>query len=147
MVELGDGTYAIRYEFFDQTIGLVVGQATCVVIDTRTTYAQARELHDDVRRVTVLPIVVLNTHHHFDHTFGNAVFRPAETWGHERCASTLLERGDEMRERMIQEIPALADELREVELVPPARTFPEQASIDLGGRAIGVLYLGRGHTD
>jgi glyoxylase-like metal-dependent hydrolase (beta-lactamase superfamily II) len=52
-----------------------------------------------------------------------------------------------MRARVIEEMPELAEELREVELVPPARTFAERASIDLGGRTVDVRYLGRGHTD
>src|SRR5262245_18086868 len=75
-LEVGPNVFARRYEFFDQQIGAVVGPEAVLIIDTRTTFRQARELRDDLRRLTPLPWIVLNTHHHFDHTFGNGVFRP-----------------------------------------------------------------------
>ena len=68
--EIADGVFVGRYEFFDQTIGLVVGDGGCLVLDTRTTYAQADELLEDIRRITPHPPTVLNTHHHFDHSGG-----------------------------------------------------------------------------
>jgi glyoxylase-like metal-dependent hydrolase (beta-lactamase superfamily II) len=146
--EIADGVLVARYEFFDQTIGLVVGDGACLVIDTRTTYGQADELRDDVRRVTAHPWIVLNTHHHFDHTFGNARFRPADIWGHERCARTLTESGEEMRARVAARMPELARELGEVEIAPPTRVVEDDGGvIGVGGREVEVHYLGRGHTD
>lgn len=147
IVEVADGIYALRYAFFDQTIGLVVGDGACLVIDTRTTYEQARELQQDIRRITSHPWIVLNTHHHFDHTFGNAVFRAAQMWGHERCARTLLEDGEEMRRRVALELPELAKDLESVEIVPPTTTFADATTIHVGTRPVDVRYLGRGHTD
>jgi len=146
--EIADGVFVGRYEFFDQTIGLVVGDGGCLVLDTRTTSAQADELRDDIRRITAHPATVLNTHHHFDHSFGNARFRPAEIWGHERCARTLRDEGEEMRARVAARMPELADELAEVEIVPPTSTVGDDGeTITIGGRTVEVRYLGRGHTD
>ena len=146
-VELGDGIHAFRYEFFDQTIGLVVGGDACLLIDTRTTYAQARELQEDVRRITPHPWTVLNTHHHFDHTFGNALFRPGEIWGHRRCVGVLRDRGEEMRADVARSMPELAVELEEIEIHPPTRTVDARGTIDVGGRRVDVAHLGRAHTD
>jgi glyoxylase-like metal-dependent hydrolase (beta-lactamase superfamily II) len=145
--EIGANVFVRRYTFFDQTIPLVVGDEACLVLDTRTTYAQARELQDDIRRITSLPWIVLDTHHHFDHTFGNALFRPAEIWGHERCAVVLRESGEAMRARVIEAMPDLAGELAEVEIVPPTRTVGARGAIDVGGRTVELHHLGRGHTD
>src|SRR6476646_11874900 len=76
-VEVGDQVFVRRYAFFDQNIGLILGRAEALVIDTRSTYAQAREIQEHVRELTDSPIgVVVDTHGHFDHAFGNAVFRP-----------------------------------------------------------------------
>jgi glyoxylase-like metal-dependent hydrolase (beta-lactamase superfamily II) len=146
--EIADGVFVGRYEFFDQTIGLVVGEDACLVIDTRTTYAQAAELRGDIRRITAHPWIVLNTPHHFDHTFGNARFLPADIWGHERCALTLRESGEEMRSRVAESMPELATELAEVEIVPPTRTVGDAGGlVTIGGREVELRYLGRGHTD
>lgn len=146
--EVADRVYVRRYEFFDQTIGAVLGEAGAVVFDTRTTYRQADELRADLRALTDRPLVaVVNTHHHYDHSFGNARFAGVPIWGHIRCAEVLHAEGEAMRARVIPELPALADELREVVITPPERTFDDAAAVDLGDRRVELRYLGRGHTD
>jgi glyoxylase-like metal-dependent hydrolase (beta-lactamase superfamily II) len=145
--EVGPGVFVRRYAFFDQNITAVVGAERVLVVDTRSTYAQARELQDELRTLTALPWTVLNTHHHFDHTFGNALFLPADLWGHERCAQVMREDGDRRRAALAEEMPDLASALAEVRIVPPNRTFAGEATIPLGGREAIVRFLGRGHTD
>ena len=44
-------------------------------------------------------------------------------------------------------MPDLADDLAEVVLDPPDRTFAETARVLVGGRPVWLRYLGRGHTD
>jgi len=68
--EVGDGVFVRRYPFLDQTIGAVVGLERVLVIDTRATRLQARELIRDLRQLTQLPWVAANTHAHFDHAGG-----------------------------------------------------------------------------
>lgn len=145
--EVGDRVFVRRYPFFDQNIGLVVGEGACAVVDTRSTLRQARELQDEIRLVTRDPWTVFNTHHHFDHTFGNAAFLPGVIWGHERCAAAVLRWGEEARRRAAREIPELAEDLAEVPIVPPALTMADAAQLQVGGRTIELRHLGRGHTD
>ena len=146
--EIGERVFVRRYELFDQTIGVVIGTDGTVVIDTRTSHRRADELIGDLRALTRLPIrFVVNTHMHYDHTFGNARFRPAPIWGHVRCAERMREEGEARRQRVMRQAPELAEELREVEIVPPDRTLEESALIDLGDRQVELRYLGRGHTD
>ena len=86
--EIGDRVFVRRYAFFDQNIGVVLGDGEALVIDTRSTHAQAREILTDLRELTADPVtVVVDTHGHFDHVYGNHVFRPATIWGHERCVT------------------------------------------------------------
>ncbi len=146
--EIGDRFFVRRYAFYDQNIGLILGAGEALVIDTRSTYAQAREIVADVREITRGPVTtVVDTHGHFDHAFGNAVFRPATIWGQDGCVP-FMERTGEARKRAIAaDEPDLAGELDEVVIDPPDRTFSDAATIDLGGREIGLRYLGRGHTD
>jgi glyoxylase-like metal-dependent hydrolase (beta-lactamase superfamily II) len=145
--EVADEVYVRRYPFLDQTIGAVVGRERVLVIDTRSTTQQARELIEDLRRLTRLPWVVANTHVHFDHAFGNAAFRPCEIWSHAGCADALRLHGPAQRENVIRWVPDLAAELGRTPLDPPDRTFQASASLDLGGRVVELLHLGRGHTD
>jgi glyoxylase-like metal-dependent hydrolase (beta-lactamase superfamily II) len=147
-LEVGDRVFSRRYEFLDQQIGLVIGDGEALVVDSRSTGPQARELIADVRRVTDLAIrQVVNTHWHWDHAFGNHELRPATIWGHDRCRSGLIDRAEEMRASVARSMPALAGDLDAVVVDPPDRVFTESATIDVGGRRVDLLYLGRGHTD
>jgi glyoxylase-like metal-dependent hydrolase (beta-lactamase superfamily II) len=146
--EIGERVFVRRYELFDQTIGVVIGAEGAVVIDTRTSHRRADELIADLRALSRAPIAsVVNTHMHYDHTFGNARFRPAPIWGHVRCAAGMREGGEAKRRRVMEQLPELADELAEVEIVPPDQVFSDSAVLDLGDRQLELRFLGRGHTD
>ncbi len=145
--EVGDRVYVRRYPFLDQTIGAVLGRERVLVVDTRATILQARELIGDLRQITRLPWVVVNTHVHFDHAFGNAAFRPCEIWAHQGCAEALRLHGPAQREQVVRWVPDLAGELNGTPLDPPDRTFEAWAELDLGDRRVELRHLGRGHTD
>ncbi len=146
--EIGDRVFVRRYAFYDQNIGVVLGDGEALIIDTRSTHAQARETLADLRELTAAPVtVVVDTHGHFDHAFGNHVFRPATIWGHERCVTFLARTGEARLARVAAEMPELADDLAEVVIDPPDRTFSESTVVEVGGRPVELRYLGRGHTD
>jgi glyoxylase-like metal-dependent hydrolase (beta-lactamase superfamily II) len=102
---------------------------------------------DEIRWITRTPLRVVNTHHHFDHSFGNRVFVPAEIWGHERCATRLREDGRTAQLALAAEMPEVAPEYLETRLTPPDRTFRESVDLDLGDRPVRLSHFGRGHTD
>lgn len=146
--EIGDRVFVRRYQFYDQNIVAVLGRSETLVVDTRTTPAQAQEILDDLRDLGAPPVgTVVNTHGHHDHAFGNSVFRPAAIWAHERCVGMLERTGERQRRGIAREIPAIADELAEVVIDLPDRTFSLGATLDVGGRRVDLQYLGRGHTD
>ena len=145
---MGDRVFVRRYPFFDQDIVAVLGGDQALVVDTRTTLVQAREILDDLRDLGSPRVgLVVNTHGHYDHAFGNAAFRPAVIWGHERCRSMIVASGERMRAAVIADFPAMATDLAEVPLDPPDRVFEDAATLDLGGREVRLAHLGRGHTD
>jgi glyoxylase-like metal-dependent hydrolase (beta-lactamase superfamily II) len=147
-LEVGDRVFTWRFEFFDQQIGVILGGQDVAVIDTRSTPVQAREISVAIRELTSEPVsIVLNTHWHWDHTFGNSVFRPASIWGHARVPGRLLSDGPGVIERVAAEMPALSEDIRKVELDPPENVFEEHATVEVGDREIRLSYLGRGHTD
>ena len=149
-LEIADRVFVRRYAFYDQNIGVVLGGDGVLLIDTRVSHRQAGEIRGDLRSLTALPVtVVVNTHGHSDHAFGNHPFRPAPIWGHARCVVMIEATGDRQRTGLAAVMPELADELAEVVLDPPDRTFDESATVEIepGGRTVELRYLGRGHTD
>lgn len=150
--EVADGVLVRRHRRLDLNVGLVVGGERCLVVDTRESHEQARDLVTAIRQVTALPWVVVNTHAHYDHVFGNRVFEPGTIWGHRRCAE-IVDRYGEIQRALVQRAvlehgdEPLAAELAEVEITPPNRTFDDAVTVDLGGVRVDLRHLGRGHTD
>src|SRR5690606_14145171 len=126
-VEIADDVHVLRYPVLDVNATLVVGTAVAAVVDTLSTDAQARELLDEVRRLTDLPLVIINTHHHFDHCFGNHVISAASDgagiWAHEEAARMLREEGSTWQRDWYVEWrdaePDLADALAAVQIAAP----------------------------
>lgn len=149
--ELGEGIYRRRYPRLDQNIGAVVTEDGLVVIDTRSSHVDADELLSELRELSPLPVVwVVNTHFHWDHTFGNARFTGATIVGHERCREALMEAGDTMRARVTADptLPAdFRDEIAAVTITPPQVTFTSGLAMHIGGRRLVLTHHGPGHTD
>jgi len=89
-VEIGDRVLFARYPQWDVSVGLVLGSERALVVDTRGSEVQGREVVEDVARLALpVPVtVVVNTHVHYDHTFGNRAFDSATIHAHERVGQT-----------------------------------------------------------
>jgi glyoxylase-like metal-dependent hydrolase (beta-lactamase superfamily II) len=150
--EVARDTYVLRYPVLDVNVTLLVGDGEALLVDTLSTDPQARELAEAVRAVTSYPLTIVNTHHHFDHCFGNAVLaeRGRPIWAHEEAAALLSERAERLRREWYEQWapthPELAAGLAEVRVVPPDRTVHREASLTVGGRPVLLRHLGRGHT-
>jgi glyoxylase-like metal-dependent hydrolase (beta-lactamase superfamily II) len=146
--EIGDRVFTRRYWFFNQQIGVVLGGRDVLVVDTRSTPAQAREIATELRELTRDPVsIIVDTHWHFDHSFGNSVFRPAVAWGHVRAAERLRADGLATIEEVAAELPDIAADIRETVIDPPERTLEDGATVEVGDRVVELSYHGRGHTD
>jgi glyoxylase-like metal-dependent hydrolase (beta-lactamase superfamily II) len=147
--ELGDGVFRRRYESLDLNIGVVLGEAGAVVIDTRATHIQAEELRAEIASLTSRRVTaVINTHYHWDHVWGNARFRGLPIWAHVRCREFLEAEGSVMQHKVVEMMPEeYKDAFREVETVPPTHTFTAIQGLDLGDRTVVMSYHGRAHTD
>ena len=150
--EVADRVYVRRHQSMDLNVSVIVGEGACLVVDTRATEKQGKDLAEAIRTVTPHPWVVVNTHFHFDHTFGNAVFRPAEIWGHRRCAEQLIRDGEPMRGRIAARfrehgLEEMAAEIEASPIDPPDQLVDDLATLTVGGRPVQLRHLGRGHTD
>jgi glyoxylase-like metal-dependent hydrolase (beta-lactamase superfamily II) len=151
-IEVAGGVYARRYRELDQTLGLVVGGAGCLVVDSGSDEVHGAEFAAAVREITPLPWTLVLTHAHFDHVFGTAAFLPCVVWAHERCRTALRDDGEADRRRWVrryreEDKPELADRLAAARLVAPTDVFTERVEVDLGGRVAELVHPGLGHTD
>ncbi|SDN51697.1 MBL fold metallo-hydrolase [Allokutzneria albata] len=149
--EVADRVYARRYAELDLTVGLVVGDDGCLVIDTRGDLEQGAELAAAVREITPHPWAVVYTHAHFDHCFGTSAFPGAAVWAHRLCHKDMVEHGsDELRkwsERYRAEGKvSIADALDRTTLVMPTDLVDDRASLSVGGREVELVYVGLAHS-
>ncbi|MGI5214781.1 MBL fold metallo-hydrolase [Plantactinospora sp. CA-290183] len=152
--EIADRVYLLRQPMLDVNVTLVVGDGEALVVDTLSTAGQAAELVAAARAVTPAPLTVVNTHHHFDHCFGNATIAgdpPRPVYAHEAAVALLRERPQLVRrqayEEMLPSAPELAAELARTPLLAPTHVVQRETILDLGGRPVTLRHLGRGHTD
>ncbi len=146
--EIGDRVFTRHYDFLDQQIGVVLGGRDVLVIDTRASPTHARVIVEELRELTRDPVsIVVDTHWHWDHSFGNSVFRPASIWGHVRAADRLRRDGTDAIREVAEERPDIAEAMADVVIDPPEHTFEDWATIHVGDRPIALSYHGRGHTD
>ncbi len=123
----------------------VIGTRGVAVIDTQVNTPSALEFLRFIRSVTDKPILyVINTHYHWDHTNGNAIFK-AE--GAEGVSSKLT------REFMVKRAPRQKEFLagRGFELgkdpLLPETTFEGERLLDLGDLSLRLFFAGKAETD
>lgn len=149
--ELADGIMVRRHVALDLNVGLVIGGDEALVIDTRAHGEHGDDLRRAIGQVTDARVRwVVNTHVHWDHTFGNASFPGATIVGHDRVRAQLLVDGEQQKSR-IAEAERFPDDqrdaLRGVVITPPSITTGTEATIHCGDRAVHLVFHGRAHTD
>lgn len=150
--EVAERVWVARYEWFDVNITLVGGDRGLLVVDTHGSAGAAREVVEDVRRLGAGEVTgIVNTHWHFDHTFGNGTFREAygdlPIHAHENARDELEKWGAQLKQKYADspDDPRRED-VMSTEVVLPDQTFSSAKVLDLGDRAVELVYPGRGHS-
>ncbi|MDH6132395.1 cyclase [Kitasatospora sp. MAA4] len=143
--ELAPGVYAYVQPHGGWCVnnaGIVVGRNAVVVVDTAATEARARALLATVGRLAPgRRRLVVSTHHHGDHTFGNSLFAPrALLISHRRGPQEVARRGLALQQ-LWPEV-----EWGSLRPVLPTVTVHEGMTLDLGGTTVELLHLGPAHT-
>jgi len=84
---------------------------------------------------------LVNTHHHADHVYGNALFADAEVIAHDLCRQMLAQYGPASLSKAKRQSPGLA----EVEIRLPDITFRREMHVHLGHRHLHLMHT-PGHT-
>lgn len=129
--KLREGLYLLD-DAHEATGYLLIGSEKACLIDTMN---GQQDLHELVRRYTDKPVVVVNTHGHPDHFYGNVYFEKA-----------LMNLKDmDIAEHFTSE-PEFAEECRKRGVsMPPFEDIHEGDVIDLGGRTLEIYDI-PGHT-
>ncbi|WP_426245320.1 MBL fold metallo-hydrolase [Nocardioides sp. LHG3406-4] len=152
-IEVAERVWVARYEWFDVNVTAVGSDRGLLVVDTHSSGLAASGVIDDLRRLGAGEVTtVVNTHCHFDHTFGNAAFRSAygdiAIHAHENAAATTVPWGERTKQRYADDPDdPHRDEVLATELVAADHTFSSAVSLDLGDRVVELVHPGRGHTD
>ena len=148
IVELADGMYARLHENLTNA-GIIIGDEGVMIIDSLRMPSFARDLKDDVKLITDKPIkYVLDTHAHWDHSWGNEEFPDATIIGHKNCYLEMTDPdwNSEWRSKITSSNDPWSSEANLVNITPPNLTFDTSMSIYIGGRELEIMHLGKAHT-
>jgi glyoxylase-like metal-dependent hydrolase (beta-lactamase superfamily II) len=144
---LAAGVHRCRLPFCDVTVGLVVGRAGALLVDTGTTLREAAAIDADVRRLAGCAVShIVLTHKHFDHVLGSSRFAAAEIHCAPEVVEYLTSATDELRADALRYGADAVEIDRAIAALRPPQRGIYDAVIDLGDRTVAIGYLGAGHT-
>ena len=145
--ELAPGVVAYTAEG-DPNVGAVIGEEAVLAVDARATPTHAREWLDVLGRLTDKPVrYLVLTHYHAVRVLGASAFDAEWVIAHEGTRRWILERGDADFESETRRFPRLFTDVDSIPgLTYPNVAFADTLRLDLGGREVQLLHLGRGHT-
>ncbi|RYE77626.1 MAG: MBL fold metallo-hydrolase [Myxococcales bacterium] len=144
--EIADRVWVGRHEWFDINVTAIGGERGLVVVDTLGSGADGVRLRAELAPLGEVHAVV-NTHWHFDHTFGNSAFDGVPIHAHETAAIELNDGFESIVQRYRDDADdPHRDDVIATELVAPTETFSSVRLIGLGDRVVELLHPGRAHT-
>jgi cyclase len=130
--------------------GIVLGDERVLVFDTRVTPALGAELARTVLAATgarPADLVVVNSHFHGDHVFGNGAFHGATIVA---STSTMAAENREWQRQVAifeQLRPQDAEEIRRATVTTPTVGLTGATRVDLGGVDVELEPVGPAHTE
>lgn len=132
-----DGTWWIN------NTGFVTAPDGVVAVDTCATEQRTKAFLEVLATVSSQPLrIVINTHHHGDHTHGNYLTHPATIIGHTKCREMLLATGLNHYEGVFEAPDRQGPEWGDLELAPPVVTFDDHIDVWAGDVQMELHYIG-----
>lgn len=132
----------------DPTSGVIIGDESVMVVDTRSTPVAAEDLIRRIREVTDKPIeYVLLSHYHAVRVLGASAYDAKYIISSEATRELIEERGEQDYKSEVERFPRLFEGVESVPgLTWPNVTFNERMTLWMGGLEVQIMHLGRGHT-
>jgi carbohydrate kinase (thermoresistant glucokinase family) len=122
--------------------GFVSDGSSTLLVDTAATEDRVHRLRDTVLASGApLPTMVVDTHHHGDHTYGNCVFAgSAAVIGHRECRTQVRALG--------RQLHALWPEVEygAITVTPPNLTYDDTLTLHVGDTEVRLIHPGPAHT-
>ena len=150
LTELADGVYAYTQAtggFCIANAGYVAAGEEGVAIDALFSPRMTQAFQGVLGKLGPSPVrSLINTHHHVDHTLGNALF-PGATIYAQSLARDHIALNGYPRERLVGLAPWFNDELPpEIPIRLPDVTFDSRLTLHAGGRTLELRHAGHAHT-
>jgi cyclase len=148
---LGERTLMVATEpVGSANAGIVLGDERVLVVDTRVTPSFGAELADAIVGATgarLEDLLVVNTHFHGDHVFGNGAFAGATILATASTQAAQRREWERQVATFAQLRPQQADEIAAGERVFATVGLLGAARVDLGGVEVVLEPVGPAHTD
>jgi len=146
LIEVADGVFAYVQpdgSWYINNTGFVVGPSSVISIDGCSTERRTRAYLDRIATVSPAPVsMLINTHHHGDHTYGNSLFGTATIIAQEKCRDEMIAFGSPGNTGIWEPV-----DWGNVTLAPPTLTFADRVRLWSGDRPLEVSYVGQAaHT-
>ncbi|MFQ6011987.1 MAG: MBL fold metallo-hydrolase [Nitrososphaerales archaeon] len=156
LVEVGEDVFCCVAESDDildgwgANQGFLITESGVVVNDTGFTRFSTNRLLDDIRSQTNQPIVlVINTHDHSDHVFGNHIFAQMKVpiLSHRRCNDNLKRFGEERMRTYRDQDSDLRAALEGLKISPASFTYSSAFTLEVGDKTLEIIHPeGGAHT-
>lgn len=120
----------------------VSGGGQTLLVDTAATERRAHLLRDAMDTAGIpRPGLLVNTHHHGDHTYGNGVFVPAATVvAHTTCRREQLAAGHALHRSWPD------TDFGDIRITPATVTYHDRMTLHVGDIEVRLLHAGVAHT-
>jgi cyclase len=150
LTELADGIFAYTQAtgaFCIANAGYVAAGDEGVAIDALFSPRMTHAFQDALANVAPAPVrSLINTHHHVDHTLGNALFPEATIYAQAKAREHIALNGFP-RERLVGMAPWFDAELpADIPIRLPHVTFDAHLTLHAGRHRLELIHAGHAHT-
>jgi glyoxylase-like metal-dependent hydrolase (beta-lactamase superfamily II) len=145
--QLSDHAWAYTAEG-DPNTGIVVGDASVMVIDAQATPVMAEDVIRHIRSITDKPIEhIVLTHYHAVRVLGASGYDTRSIIASRDSYDLIKERGEADMKSEIERFPRLFQAVESIPgLTSPTVVFDKRLTLWMGALQVEIMQLGRGHT-
>lgn len=130
----------------NNNLSFVIGNESVLVVNGSSAYLLAQALHDEIKKITDLPVkYVVNENGQTHASGGNNYWKEqgATIIAHSDAAEEIENHGPQGLERLNE---LLKERVAGSEIIPVDQTFDDRLTLDLGGLSVDLLHLGPAHS-